>query len=108
AVDYLLKPFSFERFHKAILKVEEQLTLTGSSIQNQDYIFIKADRKLYKVTLDDILRLEGYGDYVKIFTVDKMILTKQKLSQLFADMPKSQFVQIHRSHIISLHHFEYL
>ena len=108
AVDYLLKPFSFERFYKAIQKVEEQLTFISNAFPKQDYIFIKADRKFHKLSLDDILRLEAYGDYVKVFTIDKMILTKQKLSQLYAEMPKSKFVQIHRSHIISIKQIEYL
>ena len=109
AVDYLLKPFSFERFLKAVNKVEEQFNLIKNTMEKEvGHIYIKSDRKLFRVLFEEIQYLEAYGDYVKVFTKEKMLLTKQKLSALIKELPASQFLQIHRSHAISVAAIEYL
>ncbi|MFT5384780.1 MAG: DNA-binding LytR/AlgR family response regulator [Saprospiraceae bacterium] len=101
ALDYLLKPFSFERFLKAINRVEAKMENKQPSMV-QSYLFIKADKKLYKVDFQDILYLQAYGDYVKIFTKDKMLVTKERLANVEAELPKNHFQKIHRSYIIAL------
>ncbi len=109
-VDYLMKPFSFERFLKAIQKTEGLLDKAGSLPQQiqeaenagEDFIFIKSSRKTYKIHLKDILYIEALGDYVKIHLQDKMIVSYQSLKNIENLLPPRQFPRIHKSFIISL------
>lgn len=111
AVDYLLKPISFERFLKAVNKVL-QLNITAvdfvynttdivSEVPNS-CIYVRADRKMVKVLLNDILYIESLSDYVKITTTSKTIVTKQLISALEETLPKGNFIRIHRSFIIAI------
>jgi len=109
-LDYLMKPFSFERFLKAIQKAEEirrskDVPLHELSIpdkQEEEFIFIKSSKKTYKVNLKEILYIEALGDYVKIYTSDKMIISYQSLKNIETLLPTKQFPRIHKSFIISL------
>ncbi len=112
-VDYLLKPISFERFTKAINNFMEQdsaktsqqnISETGS--KQRDFIFLKADKKHHKVNLCDILYFESLGDYVIVFTSDKKIVTKERISNLAKHLPENNFIQIHRSYIVSISKIE--
>ena len=113
-VDYLLKPISFERFTKAISKFMETeshkpnqaVIQQESSNTTPEYIFLKADKKHYKVNLNDILYFESLGDYVMAFTHDKKIVTKERLSHLAASLPAGRYMQIHRSYIVSISKIE--
>lgn len=102
--DYLLKPFSLERFLQAIFKVQKKLTLPKEEIsiikeETKKSIFVKSDKKLIKLNLDDINHIEAFGNYLKIFT-DKMILVSQTLSSFLEKLPNS-FLRIHKSFIIN-------
>ncbi|MCF8244353.1 MAG: LytTR family DNA-binding domain-containing protein [Saprospiraceae bacterium] len=109
AVDYLLKPFSLERFVKAVNRAADKLEpQKGKQETLPDFLLVKADRKLYKVDFQDIARLEAYGDYVKIFTKDKMLLTKERLNIVEQQLPPALFTRIHRSHIIALAAIEFI
>jgi DNA-binding LytR/AlgR family response regulator len=110
-VDYLMKPFAFDRFLKAIQKAEELLRgreavahhePRESEKQEENYLFIKSSKKTYKVNLDQILYIEALGDYVKIFTTDKMIVSYQSLKNIEALLPPKQFPRVHKSFIIAL------
>ena len=110
-VDYLLKPISFERFTKAInhfLDSQPPQPTTSSSVENEnrDFIFLKADKKHHKMNLSDILYFESLGDYVIAFTRDKKIVTKERISHLAENLPQNQFIQIHRSYIVSIDKIE--
>jgi len=114
AVDYLLKPISFERFLKAVNKVMD-ITLpitnhvgniTEKNGNDDAFIFFRADRKTLKVALDDILYIESLKDYVKVITATKTIITKQSISALEEMLPKENFLRIHRSYIVSLNKIE--
>ena len=113
-IDYLLKPISFERFTKAINNfLELELLHNGSANpqeipeqQNRDFIFLKADKKHYKVNMHDILYFESLGDYVIAYTVNKKIVTKERISKLLENLPKEQFLQIHRGFIVSISRIE--
>lgn len=116
AVDYLLKPISFERFLKAVNKVmrlgiatdldhsppgiSPQQTVTGN------FIYLRADRKNIKVNFDDILFIESLKDYIKVVTKDKTIVTKQAISSIEENLPSNLFIRIHRSFIVSLKRIE--
>jgi DNA-binding LytR/AlgR family response regulator len=111
AVDYLLKPISFERFLKAVNKVlQTEIHAPDSLFQTKDHnvespnkcLYVRADRKMVKVLLDDILYIEGMSDYIKIITTKKTIITKRPLSTLEETLPKDSFVRIHRSFIVAL------
>lgn len=103
--DYLLKPFSIERFLQAILKVHHNLqeNMTNPPEKNQKYIFVKSDKKLLKLNFDDVYYIEAYGNYIKIFT-SEMILTPQTLSNFHKKL-SNNFIRIHKSYIIN---FKYL
>ena len=110
-IDYLLKPFSFERFLKAVNKAQEYLSLVEktaqpgsveSTIGYSSYIFVKTEYKLVKIDLKDILYIEGLKDYVKIFltTSDKPVLTLVTMKAMEEKLSPREFVRVHRSYII--------
>ena len=113
-VDYLLKPISFERFTKAInnfLELEalqngKQEKSESMDKKRSEFIFLKADKKHYKVNLCDILYFESLGDYVIAFTTNKKIVTKERISILANRLPQKSFIQIHRSYIASISKIE--
>ena len=115
AVDYLLKPISFERFLKAVNKVMDtslqviENGFTGNNKQNNltgAFISLRADRKNLKISLNDILYIESLKDYIKVITVNKTIITKQSISSIEEMLPKENFIRIHRSYIVSLNKIE--
>ncbi len=109
-LDYLVKPVSFERFLKAVEKAQDlllskQLIAAPSTVPatgDDAFIFIKSSKKTYKVNLENILYIEALGDYVKVFTSDKMIVTYQSLKNIENLLPPRTFPRIHKSFIISL------
>jgi len=118
-VDYLMKPIPFERFMKAINKYFEtstpplqvmgglgQATGKPQPWSGQQFIYIKADRKTLKVYLADIRYIIGLKDYVKIHTVNKVIISRQTMALLEDSLNDSQFIRIHRSYIVSIQHIE--
>lgn len=112
AVDYLLKPISFERFLKAVNKVmrlniiatEEHKTpmaITKNTFEDA-FIYLRADRKNVKIFLGDILFIESLKDYIKVITTDKTIIAKQSISSLEETLPTDKFLRIHRSFIVAI------
>ena len=114
AVDYLLKPISFDRFLKAVSKVmQTSLTETKQEdeIQNNrsnspGFINFRSDRKMIKVALNDILYIESIKDYIKVVTVTNTVITKQPISSVEEMLPKEIFIRIHRSYIVALNKIE--
>lgn len=103
AVDYLLKPFAFERFLKAVNRAVDRISTPPiTEPPHPGFLMVKADKKLYKVDFQDINYLEAYGDYVKIFTKDKMLLTKERLNVLEEQLHTGAFYRTHRSYIIAV------
>jgi len=103
AVDYLLKPISFERFLKAVNKVMDIKLPQQVQQETQDaYLYFRSDRKMHKVAMDDIIFIESLKDYIKVVTKSKTIITKQSISSIEERLPKSSFIRIHRSFIVSL------
>jgi DNA-binding LytR/AlgR family response regulator len=96
--DYLVKPFSFERFCEALEKVKRNIEV------DQDSIWVKEDRISKRVPVQDILYLEGYGNYTKIHLKDRMILTYTSLANLLSELPSDRFRQIHRSYVVNALH----
>lgn len=104
AVDYLLKPFSFERFIKAVNKVKVDATENIGA----DFIMLKADKKMHKINFDQILYFESIGDYVKVHLNEaKTLIIGETLRKLESALP-NEFIRVHKSFIIALKHLEYL
>jgi len=104
-VDYLLKPISFERFLKAVNKVQARITTTQPAAAQptaDDFIFVKDGTKLVKIMINDILYVEGLKDYVTIHTKTQKVVSLQRLKSLEEQLPASLFARIHNSFIVSL------
>lgn len=101
AVDYLLKPVSFERFRTSVNRVLERLS-SKTEILPAGHIMVRADKKNYRVGFDEILFLEAQGDYVKFVTTEKSLMVHGKLKDFLIQLPKTSFGQIHKSYVISL------
>ncbi|MDQ3279025.1 MAG: LytTR family DNA-binding domain-containing protein [Bacteroidota bacterium] len=110
-IDYLLKPIRFDRFLRAVNKALPQkqqepprplLSTLENTKQVASFIYLRVDRKMVKVLLDDILYIESEKDYVKIFTENGYILTRQTIASVEAMLCEGQFVRVHRSYIVSL------
>ncbi|GGF51760.1 LytR/AlgR family response regulator transcription factor [Echinicola rosea] len=112
ALDYLLKPYSYEEFLKAATKAyqffETQHQPAPIETDKKDYIFLKVEYQLVKVMLRDILYLEGYKDYVKVHLIGKPspTLSLTSLKNMEDILPAAHFMRIHRSYIISLDHID--
>jgi DNA-binding LytR/AlgR family response regulator len=115
AVDYLLKPFSFERFvqavNKACRKIEMEALATSArkEYDKQDFIVVKADKRLHKINFEDIVYFNSIGDYLKIFLkTGKVIVTNETLKNIEASLPSNLFVRIHKSYIVSVKSIQYI
>jgi DNA-binding LytR/AlgR family response regulator len=102
-VDYLLKPISFDRFMKAINKVIERTGPKKSShTEENDYVYVKADKKLIKVKYSDIIYIEGLKDYVIIRVNESRIVTLQTMKSLTDKLPSDLFIRVHRSYLVNI------
>lgn len=108
-IDYLLKPFSFERFLQAVNKVQQtpqpQINLSDRE-EVSSSIFVKSDKKLIKLDFDAITHIEAYGNYIKVYA-ETMVLTPQTLSDFLEKLP-SDFLRIHKSYIINFNYLKLL
>lgn len=111
-IDYLLKPISFERFEKAVLKIHpDYKTQTEHSSQaanahQPDCIFIKTEYKLLKINHSDILYIEGGKDYITVVTKTEKILSLSSLTKLQESLPYPQFIRVHKSYLVALDKIE--
>ncbi len=99
--DYLLKPFTFDRFLQAVNKAEENLSIHKVDSQ-LDFIFIKTENRLEKITLSDIIYIEGMRDYRRIHTVNKKIMTLQNFKALEQIIPSNLVCRVHKSYMVAL------
>ncbi len=112
AIDYLLKPIRFERFVKAVNKAQSYLDLLQSKdlitnqieSVNQEFIFIKADRKFFKIYFKNILYIEGLKDYVILHTPERKVITAMNLKTIFDQLPPTLFARISKSYIVNTAH----
>lgn len=101
--DYLLKPFSFERFLSAINKVmdDKKSVLSTADKKNKGSFFLKGDKKTHQIHTTDILFIEAYGNYIKVFLVEEMIIGHEKISNLEVLLPSPEFLRVHKSFIVA-------
>jgi DNA-binding LytR/AlgR family response regulator len=105
AIDYLLKPFSFERFFTAVTKVLEKQMPNGSRTENDYFIMVKSNKILHKINTNDILYIEAFGDYVKVYLDDNYIMTNATFTSVFESLPQHIFIRTHKSFAIN---FKYM
>jgi DNA-binding LytR/AlgR family response regulator len=114
AVDYLLKPISFDRFLKAVSKIMQtplseskpEEDTQNKKTDSNGYINFRSDRKMVKVALSDILYIESIKDYIKVVTTTNTVITKQSISSVEEMLPAEMFIRIHRSYIVALNKIE--
>ena len=99
--DYLLKPFTFNRFLQAVTKAQEKIQHTSKNV-TPDFIFIKTENRLEKIMLNDIMYIEGMRDYIRIHTSSKKIMTLQKLKDLEKFIPNHIVCRVHKSYMVGL------
>ena len=103
--DYLLKPFTFERFMQAVTRVYDRLIPAESG---KEIIFVKTEYRLEKIMLNDILFIEGMRDYRCIRLMNKSIMTLQTFSELEQELPATKFCRVHKSYIVAIDKIEHV
>ncbi len=103
--DYLLKPFTFNRFLQAVNKAQENLSRYAAD-KRVDFIFIKTENRLEKIMINDILYIEGMRDYLRIHCSTKKIMTLQSFSELEQLIPAHLVCRVHKSYMVAIHKIE--
>jgi len=113
AIDYLIKPVKLERFQKGVEKAQTYYKLFKADLSSNnietvtdDYFFVKADRKIFKVYFNDILFIEGLKDYVVMHTENQKVITAMNIKTIHDQLPKNSFVRVSKSYIINAKHIE--
>ena len=107
--DYLLKPFRFDRFLKAVNKaVEIHRLKNGVGEKTENHLFIKSEKKQIQINKEEIVYLESYGNYVKVWLKDQFHLTPRTLSSFELELPQNSFFKIHKSFIINIKQIDYV
>jgi DNA-binding LytR/AlgR family response regulator len=108
AVDYLLKPISFERLLQAVNKYLNETTpvLTAEPVEivseKSESIFVRSDRKMIKINFAEILFIESLADYIKIHLKGSNVVTRETISSIEAKLPQQDFIRVHRSYVVAL------
>jgi two-component system, LytTR family, response regulator len=103
--DYLLKPYTFERFIQAVDRAQNNLAKT-ETIQNKNFIFVKTEHRLEKILLSEVLFIEGMRDYRRIHCTDKRIMTLQTFTEFEKEIPPTLLCRVHKSYMVSLDKIE--
>jgi DNA-binding LytR/AlgR family response regulator len=113
AIDYLLKPVEKERFQRAVEKACDYLLLLSEKSQKnqletvaQNHIFVKSDRRFYRILFENILFIEGLKDYIIIWTNQRKFITKTTLKAIQEELPANIFMRINKSYIVNLNRIE--
>jgi DNA-binding LytR/AlgR family response regulator len=105
--DYLLKPYTFERFVQAVGRVQELIGNKQETLTNQKkFIFVKTEYRLEKINLEDIIYIEGMDDYRQIHTTTKKIMTLQTFTDLEKEIPSNIVCRVHKSYMVAIGHIE--
>ncbi|WP_431242283.1 LytR/AlgR family response regulator transcription factor [Flavobacterium sp. P21] len=105
-LDYLVKPIPLPRFIKCINKITTEYNLKNNikveATKGDSHIFIKVDKKMMKINIEEILFVEGMKEYIKVVTPDKTYITHKSLTSLSEELPADRFLRIHKSYVIAL------
>ncbi len=113
AVDYLVKPFSFDRFLKAVNKAAEKVRASQppgkpAPEASRNFILLRADKKTYRVNYSEILYIEAIGDYLKVFLNGKNLVIHETIKGLLDQLPPGLFLRIHKSYIVAVDRINYI
>ncbi|MDF1574710.1 MAG: response regulator transcription factor [Bacteroidales bacterium] len=108
ATDYLVKPYSFERFMKAVNRALERLQETNGPLAEEGKILVKADKKLYALLYSEIQLIEGQGDYIRIRTDRENLVVHGTIKDFLLNLPEERFMRIHKSYVINLNRIAYI
>ena len=103
--DYLLKPFTFERFLQAVERVSNSIS-ESQTPSNNDFIFVKSEYRLEKIKLSEILYVEGMSEYLRVVTKTKKVMTLLNFKSLEELLPKNNFLRVHKSYVVALDKIE--
>ncbi|MDA6070233.1 LytTR family DNA-binding domain-containing protein [Flavobacterium sp. AC] len=105
-LDYLVKPIPLPRFIKCINKITTEYNVKNNikveTTKGDSHIFIKVDKKMMKINIEEILFVEGMKEYIKVVTPDKTYITHKSLTSLSEELPADRFLRIHKSYVIAL------
>ncbi|QSW88249.1 MULTISPECIES: LytTR family DNA-binding domain-containing protein [Flavobacterium] len=105
-LDYLVKPIPLPRFIKCINKITTEYNLKNNikidAVKGDSHIFIKVDKKMMKINIEEILFIEGMKEYIKVVTPDKTYITHKSLTSLSEELPGDRFLRIHKSYVIAV------
>jgi DNA-binding LytR/AlgR family response regulator len=107
AIDYLLKPITFERFLAAVNKASNQLSLQNKPSAKEEEpgtVFIKSGPQTYQVKVGEILYLEKDGNYITLHLKDKQILIRENMGDIFDLVPTADFLRVHKSYVVAIKH----
>lgn len=111
-LDYLVKPIPITRFIKSINKISSEINLKNNikidTFKVEPHLFVKVDKKMVKLIIDEILFIEGMKEYIKVVTTDKTYITHKSLTSLTEELPSDQFVRIHKSYTIALNKIKFI
>ena len=113
-VDYILKPFSFDRLVKAVNKVSNSQDIktiikeVSNSIDNSTRFFVKGDKKHHQINLNDLLYIEAYGNYTKLFLKNEMIVSHEKISHYESILNNGNFLRVHKSFIVAVDKIKFI
>ena len=106
ALDYLVKPLSFERFMKAVNRARERLTENNTEEASRK-IVLRADKKIYAVDFSDMHFIEGQGDYIKVCLSDKVLMVHHTIKRMMDALPED-FMRIHKSYVVNLRKINFI
>ena len=113
-IDYILKPFSFDRLVKAVNKVSDSqapktiIKEVSNDASNSTRFFVKGDKKHHQIDLNDLLYIEAYGNYTKLFLTDQMIVSHEKISHYEVILTDGNFLRVHKSFIIAIDKIKFI
>ncbi|WP_159519053.1 LytR/AlgR family response regulator transcription factor [Sunxiuqinia indica] len=105
AIDYILKPVEQDRFLKAVNRF---LQKAGKEETTDNFIVVKADRKIYRLDLNELLYVEAMGDYIRLTLTTQTLTVYDRLAAFLEKLPSTGFCQIHKSYLVALKHIQYL
>lgn len=115
--DYLVKPFSFERFYKGVMRLYQEQSSRKQQVKKEvkpdvkderEYIFLKVGHRIQKIAIRDIVFIQGMKDYLRIFTGKEKIMTLTSFAKLEEHLPPLKFARVHRSFMVALDKIEYI
>lgn len=108
ALDYLVKPFSFERFLTAVNRAQIRLLEQNPESDTSRKIVLKADKKIYALEFSELEFIEGQGDYMKIYLEDKVLMVHHTLKSLLESLPEKDFMRVHKSYVVNLRKIRFI